>query len=111
MGLLGGIGRGDRGLSIGTNGASNGGVIRRESKREGSWSLRRNVRGRDSRPWLKMTGDVIIVFLFLIFFVTFEIMLQIKSNKFVKICKIPSIETRHLGTTFGTKRITKIPFW
>ena len=48
---------------------------------------------------------------FLFSFITFDLGLQIKSNKFVKICKIPISQHRHLGTIFGQNKITKIPFW
>ena len=49
-------------------------------------------------------------FFFCFSFRTFDLKLQIKSNKFVKICKIPNIQNRHLGTMFD-KKFTKIPFW
>ena len=55
--------------------------------------------------------DVIILFflflLFLFSFISFDLGLQINSNKFVKICKIPNIENRHLGTIFVKNKITQ----
>ena len=45
--------------------------------------------------------DVIFFFFFFYFlfsFIDFYLGLQIKSNKFVKICKIPISQRRHLGT-------------
>ena len=50
-------------------------------------------------------------FICLFFFLTFDLEIQINSNKFVKICKILNVETRHLGTIFVLKKITKILFW
>ena len=64
---------------------------------------------RDSRPWVEddhddVSDDVIkfFLFLFLIFFVTFDLGLQIKSNKFVNFFKIPISQLRHLGSKIIT---------
>ena len=69
-------------------------------------------------PWTSFEGDDVsmassnfsFLFIFLFSLITFELGLQIKSNKFVKICKIPNIQNKHLGTIFGKIKITKIPF-
>ena len=58
-----------------------------------------------------LTSSIFLFLYFLFSFITFDLKLQIKSNKFVKICKISISQHRLLGTIFGQKKITKIPFW
>ena len=58
-----------------------------------------------------LTSSIFLFLYFLFSFITFDLKLQIKSNKFVKICKISISQHRLLGTIFGQNKITKIPFW
>ena len=57
---------------------------------------------------ISMTSSFLFIFLyFLFYFSNFDLGLQIKLNKFVK---IPNSQNRNLGTIFGQNEITKIPF-
>ena len=53
---------------------------------------------------VSMTSSFLFLY-FLFSFTNFDLGLQIKSNKFVKICKIPNSQNRHLGTIFGQNKI------
>ena len=81
--------RGGRGLFIGGNRASNGALNHSES--------RAKISAESGAGMLKMMTSAMTssLFLFLFSFPDFEIMLQIKSNKFVKI-KIVILNTLEL---------------
>ena len=55
--------------------------------------------------------QIFFLFVFLFSYIIFDLGLQFKSNKFVKVCRIPNIQNRQLGTIFGQKqKLPKYPF-
>ena len=103
--------RGGRGLPRGVLGEANGALNREESRRDRREETAVAVLKTLTSLWVPpVRYFLFFYFLFLFSFLTFDLKLQIKSNKFVKICKIPNSQNRHLGTIFGQNKITKIPF-